>query len=108
MAAQSKRPQPAYQMHRIYHASGWPQGHGATSTKTKSHTLRHLQAPDKRWRAERENRANSCILGVQGVGGSAAGRHALMSASPRPPPQCRGSSGDALRAPLAESELRSR
>jgi hypothetical protein len=55
----------SYQRHRIrQYASGWPQGHGATSTKTKSRaclpayvdpnteyarTLRHLQAPDARW-----------------------------------------------------------
>jgi hypothetical protein len=44
--------------------------------------LRHLQASDARWRAEK-TRAQSYTLGTQGVGGSAGGTGPL-AASPRP------------------------
>jgi hypothetical protein len=46
-------------------------------------TLRHLQAPDARWRAEK-NRAQSHTLGTQGVGGSVAG-HRPFAPPPQPP-----------------------
>jgi hypothetical protein len=55
-------------------------------------TLRHLQASDARWRAEK-NRAQSHILGTQGVGGSrlSRGPHALWRRpAPAPAAQATG------------------
>jgi hypothetical protein len=56
-------------------------------------TLRHLQASDARWRAEK-NRAQSHTFGTQGVGGS-AGAHrpfggAVRPATPAPAAQAAG------------------
>jgi hypothetical protein len=47
-------------------------------------TLRHLEAPDARWRAEK-NRAQSYALGTQGVGSSAGG-HRPFGGVPLPLP----------------------
>jgi hypothetical protein len=102
----SKRPQ---HTRGTAYDSGWPQGHGATSTKTKSRacptsyvdpsteyarTLRHLQASDARWRAEK-TRAQSYTLGTQGVGGSAGGHRPFGGVPPSPQPRLRGNGGDA-------------
>ena len=57
-------------------------------------TLRHLQASDARWRAEK-NRAQSYTLGTQGVGGSAGGHRPFGGVPPPPQPRLRGSGGDA-------------
>jgi hypothetical protein len=52
-------------------------------------TLRHLQASDVRWRAEK-NRARSYAPGTQGVGGSAGGYQALWRRPPAPVTQVAG------------------
>jgi hypothetical protein len=58
-------------------------------------TLRHLQASDARWRAEK-TRAQPDILGTQGVGGPAGGHRPLGGAPPPPQPGLlRESGGDA-------------
>jgi hypothetical protein len=107
-AQRAKRPQ---HTRGTAYDSGWPQGHGATSTHENkiarlcptyvdpsteyARTLRHLQASDARWRAEK-NRAQSYTLGTQGVGGSAGGAQALWRFGGVPPPQprLRESGGD--------------
>ena len=57
-------------------------------------TLRHLQASDARWRAEK-NRAQSYTLGTQGVGGSAGGHRPFGGIPPPPQPRLRKSGGGA-------------
>jgi hypothetical protein len=57
-------------------------------------TLRHLQASDARWRAEKI-RAQSYTLGTQGVGGSAGGHRPFGGVPPPPQPRLRESGGDA-------------
>jgi hypothetical protein len=63
-------------------------------------TLRHLQAPDARWRAQK-NRAQSYTLGTQGVGGSARGYMPFGGVPPPPQSRLRESGGD-VSASLAE------
>jgi hypothetical protein len=66
----------AYQRHRIRQRLATRRGMARLPYVDPSTeyacTLRHLQAPDARWRAEK-NRAQSYTLGTQGVGGSAGG-----------------------------------
>jgi hypothetical protein len=61
---------------------------------THARTLRHLQASDARWGAEK-NRAQSYTLGTQGVGGSAGGHRPFGGVPPPPQPRRRESGGDA-------------
>jgi hypothetical protein len=86
----------AYQRHRIRQrlATGaWSDFHENKiarlpyvdpSTEACARTLRHLQAPDARWRAEK-NRAEPYTLGTQGVGGSAGAHRPFGGVPPRPP-----------------------
>jgi hypothetical protein len=95
-----------------------PQGHGATSTKTKpracptwtpapstyARTLRHLQASDAQWRAEK-NRAQPHTLGTPQAAGSgrlSRGPQALWRRSPPPPQPGLREYGRAAGTPLRE------
>jgi hypothetical protein len=109
----------AYQRHRI-RPSGWPQGHGATSTKTKSracptwtpapsstHARPLLQPPGAgravESREKQSTDSRTPLVGTQGVGGSAGG-HMPFAAPPRPrSPGCGRAAGTPQRGRFAHA-----
>jgi hypothetical protein len=97
------------------YASGWPQGHGATSTETKSRacptraparteyarTLRHLQAPD----AQRIPEHSRTPLGRREWAAQQGGTGPVLAASPRPcSPGCGRAAGTPQRERFAHGE----
>jgi hypothetical protein len=106
----------AYQRHRIRQrlsTGAWRDFHENkiarlpyvdTSSTEYARTLRHLQASDARWRAEKP-RAQSHALGTQGVGGSAGGQAGPLAAYPRPRSLgCGRAAGTPLRGRFSHGE----
>jgi hypothetical protein len=80
----------AYQRHRIRQRLPY-----VDPSTEYARTLRHLQASDARWRAEKNRAQSYATLGTQGVGGSAGGHRPFGGVPPPPQPRLRGSGGEA-------------